>query len=882
MANGSHYHDVPPYVKEVVDRFKGVVVTPSGWKALCPCPGHGGGKGDSHPSLRITIGQNGKVLVNCRVGCSYKDILASANLEEHELFAQKDDFPAKPLTVKPLEPSDADTKHRDTVYRKLLQKLDLSNEHKLNLLNRGLSEYEIKEASYKSLSHSEAVSIPHVLWDEFGEGLYAVPGFVKGEDGKPRIPDHCVGLLIPVRNINGKFTAIKSRRSMDPKYMYLSSSDLNPGSPCHVPRTIGLTYAPVIRVTEGELKAHVATYLSKVPTLGVAGVMGWKECLPILSVLKPKSVIVSMDWRDVSTKDTICSETLFFAETLKELGYEVWLEDWDGTLFQGIDDILKAGGQVFVTKGDDALVRLTKVWKDLHGFDPIDPEKIPLAPSLDERDPVPFPVEVFPQTIRDYVEKVSAQLQTPPDWTAGGVLVTAGRALGTTRSILLDDGYEEMGNLYAVVVGPPGTLKTASMRAAIHPLLRRQKRLNELYKSQVSAFKEYTQDKKEAKETGSPLPLKVDPPNPLEHVYTINITNEALVSRLASNGDIGRKDTSILIFSDELKAWISGMNQYRGGKGADKEFFLSGWSRTQYKGDRKGNEESVTIECPFVCVYGAIQPDVLPSIETYRGVEDGFIDRLLFLFPNATRSYRPPKDRPRPTKEKPEGELSPLETAKLQYDAVIFRLLLGCRHLPGGEPKVLEFTEEAWTLWKEWLDKHADETDASTLSLRGVWSKLRAYAGRFALILHMLRVSCEEAGSLDEEKKEVVEDGLIDVLDVQNAIKLVNYFKAHYKDVSSQFAYGPEDRRALELADWALSQVNGVGFLDEVARKKLFGCRGKADAEKLARLAQDRSLGSLVTAKNPRGRDVPVFKAENRGIVSKKKKKKAFAEKVNG
>ncbi len=869
-----HYHDVPQYVKEVVERFQGVVTTPSGWKCLCPVPSHGGGKGDSSPSLRLTIGQNGKVLVNCRVGCSYKDVLLAAGLEEKELFAQDGDLPAKPLTVKPLEPSDAEAKHRDTVYRKLLQKLELSNEHRLGLLARGLSEFEIKESNYKSLSHSEAVGVPHAMWDEFGDSLYAVPGFVKGEDGKPKIPDHCVGLLIPVKKLGGTILAIKSRRKMDPKYMYLSSSDLNPGSPCHVPRTVGLKESPIIRLTEGELKAHVATYLSGVPTIGVGGVMGWKESLPVLASLKPKTVVVSMDWKDVSTNGDLCGETLYCAETLKELGYEVWLEEWDAQSHKGIDDVLKAGGQVLTSKGQDAFIRLTKIWKDLHGFEFTDAEKIPLAPSLEERNPVPFPVEVFPQAVRDYIEKVSFQLQTPPDWVAGGILVTAGRALGTTRSILLDDGYEEMGNLYAVVVGPPGTLKTASMRAAIHPLLRRQKRLNEVYKSQVASFKEYNQAKKEAKETGEPLPLKVDPPHPLEHVYTINITNEALVSRLASNGDIGRRDTSILIFSDELKAWISGMNQYRGGKGADKEFFLSGWSRTQYKGDRKGNEESVTIECPFVCVYGAIQPDVLPSIETQRGVEDGFIDRLLFLFPNATRSYRPPKDRPRPTKDKAEGELSPLELAKLQYDSIIFRLLLGCRHLPGGEPKTLEFTDAAWEKWKVWLDKHADETDSSRLSLRGVWSKLRAYAGRFALVLHMLRVSCEEAGALDEEKKEVVEDGLIDELDVENAIKLVDYFKAHYRDVSSQFAYGPEDRRALELAEWALTKENGVGFLDEVARKKLFGCRGKSDADKLARLAVDRSLGSLKTAKNPKtGKEGWVFQVDNQGLKKNKKGK---------
>lgn len=57
-----------------------------GWKASCPCPGHGKGKGDTTPSLTIRQGESA-VLIKCFGGCTIKDIVNALGLTMSELFS---------------------------------------------------------------------------------------------------------------------------------------------------------------------------------------------------------------------------------------------------------------------------------------------------------------------------------------------------------------------------------------------------------------------------------------------------------------------------------------------------------------------------------------------------------------------------------------------------------------------------------------------------------------------------------------------------------------------------------------------------------------------------------------------------------------------------
>ena len=111
--------------------------------------------------------------------------------------------------------------------------------------------------------------------------------------------------------------------------------------PVHVPLHTLSPGAPV-RLTEGELKADVATALSGVLTIAVPGVALWRQVLPILQVLQPKQVLLAFDadWR---TNPHVAKALGQAAFALVEASYAVQVEDWDPALGKGIDDVLARG-----------------------------------------------------------------------------------------------------------------------------------------------------------------------------------------------------------------------------------------------------------------------------------------------------------------------------------------------------------------------------------------------------------------------------------------------------------------------------------------------------------------------------------------------------------
>src|SRR5680860_1103921 len=87
--------------------------------------------------------------------------------------------------------------------------------------------------------------------------------------------------------------------------------------------------------------------------------------------------------------------------------------------------------------------------------------------------------------------------------------------------------------------------------------------------------------------------------------WTRYTTVEGLGSLLADN------PRGLLLCRDELSGWIKAMNQYKGGKGADREFFLSVFTGEPIVIDRK-NSPTINISNPFLAIVGGITPDNVP------------------------------------------------------------------------------------------------------------------------------------------------------------------------------------------------------------------------------------------------------------------------------
>lgn len=73
-------------VNNVLNRLEGVRQTGSDrWQARCPA------HDDRHPSLSISIGDNGAVLLHCHANCAVENILAQLGLSVRDLFPARDD-----------------------------------------------------------------------------------------------------------------------------------------------------------------------------------------------------------------------------------------------------------------------------------------------------------------------------------------------------------------------------------------------------------------------------------------------------------------------------------------------------------------------------------------------------------------------------------------------------------------------------------------------------------------------------------------------------------------------------------------------------------------------------------------------------------------------
>lgn len=248
----------------------------------------------------------------------------------------------------------ADATTLDRAHVAILQGLSLSTPHRDALQRRGLADEVIASCAYRSLlAHGRAL-LAKMLKESLGPDFASIPGLVETGVG-PRIlgPQ---GLLIPCRDVEGRIVALKVRRdgaTTSNKYVYLSSrrhAGPGPGAPVHVPLGI---QAPidVIRITEGELKADIATALSGLPTISVPGVANWRPSLDVLKTLQPKTIRLAFD-ADASTNRLVAKALLDFANCLQSEGFTIELERWDPALGKGIDDVLAAALEPEVLVGD--------------------------------------------------------------------------------------------------------------------------------------------------------------------------------------------------------------------------------------------------------------------------------------------------------------------------------------------------------------------------------------------------------------------------------------------------------------------------------------------------------------------------------------------------
>lgn len=371
----------------------------------------------------------------------------------------------------------------------------------------------------------------------------------------------------------------------------------------------------------------------------------------------------------------------------------------------------------------------------------------------------PFPVEALPDTVREYVKGAAEAIGCAVDLIAAPVLAVLSAGIGASRVVEIKRGWREGVALFIAVVAEPGDKKTPAANEAKRPVMRRQVEKRSEYKAKKAEYelelREWKAECQRArKESEAEPPPPAEPT--MERVYADDTTVEALVGILEDN------PRGILLYKDELTGWIRGLDQYKGGRGNDRQFWLSIHNNSPVVVDRKGRQgDPVHLDHPFVTLAGGIQPAMLPELGGAR--EDGLLDRFLFAYPHHSST------------DLSDVEMDPEIEGGF---ARLYGLLCSLRTVEDvatglHRPNVTPMSPDARRRFKEIHDAIGRESRQAGFParLRGVWAKMRGYLARISLILALCR--CAESGEVEP----------VEVEDVENAAVIVAYFQSHARRV---------------------------------------------------------------------------------------------------
>lgn len=350
-----------PYTMMDILPLLGIQIPQNKEEFYIPCPNCDVGRGTGKHLNVVLQRSNGKDNVfrcpKCDLSGGVLDLYMAYNnipstQRSDAMRRIKEKIPYRDGFVRPVPPKTtithvcADIKKRDATYRMLLGELILSKRHLEDLLNRGLTEDEIKAGGYRSTPTFGSESICRKLIDK-GAYLRGVPGFYRNEKGNWDVVFSGKGLLIPVKDIDGMIQGLQLRLDkqdgvdIQRKYRWVSSSGKEEGTQstvwCHFTGTIG----PEIYLTEGPLKADIAALrLNKgfVAVPGVNSLSYLPDMLKDLSKRGVKKVYIAYDM-DFIYNIHVQNGLSEIKEIIKKTGLVSEQIMWDPH-YKGIDDYL--------------------------------------------------------------------------------------------------------------------------------------------------------------------------------------------------------------------------------------------------------------------------------------------------------------------------------------------------------------------------------------------------------------------------------------------------------------------------------------------------------------------------------------------------------------
>lgn len=357
----------------------------------------------------------------------------------------------------------------------------------------------------------------------------------------------------------------------------------------------------------------------------------------------------------------------------------------------------------------------------------------------------PFPPEVLPDSLRPWLEDIAERLQCPPDFPAVGAMVSLAALVGRKIGIRpkRQDDWLAVPNLWGVIVGRPGVLKSPALQEAMKPLARLEveaKSQHELAKADAEATQAVADARRKVNEgrlrdvikkgTGDPyeiarLAASDSQDAPTRRRY---LANDSSVEKLGEL--LNENPNGLLVFRDELLGLLYSLE--RAGQEGARQFYLEAWNGAgRFTYDRIGRG-TVDIEACCLSLLGSIQPSPLQDYLA-TAPDDGLMQRFqLAVWPDLEPAWR-------------DVDRWPDSDAKKQAWSVFTRLDgltgLAVGAVPGdnGDIPSLRFAPDAqaeFTTWRTALENRL-RTEELPPALETCLAKYRSLIPSLALLTHL-------------------------------------------------------------------------------------------------------------------------------------------------
>lgn len=305
-----------------------------------------------------------------------------------------------------------------------------------------------------------------------------------------------------------------------------------------------------------------------------------------------------------------------------------------------------------VTSRDSAVTRVTGA-DGLDHLEWLQPESLPQGLP-----PVPpFDADMLPEALRGWLADIALRMQCPIDFLAVGAVAAISSLVGAKVQICPKerDDWRVTPNLWAMVIGRPGVMKSPALGEVLKPLHRLEAKARESWQvamqdwqavEQARAMEQKQREKaamaKAGKTDTATLAAMLRPDNsdtaPVQQRLIVNDCSVEAVTELLKGSGWGT-----LMYRDELAGLLESMN--RDGQEGARAFYLSA-----YDGDKSHTIDRIGrglgMHLPRVCLamLGGIQPGKLHAIVRSAtqggGGDDGLLQRFqLAVWPDTTAQW---------------------------------------------------------------------------------------------------------------------------------------------------------------------------------------------------------------------------------------------------